>query len=113
MKPLRTQQLMQEKGLTYVHPYDDPDVIAGQGTVGMKYTSLQTHCTVFVPVGGGGGIAGVAAYIKYVRPDVKVFAVEAEESACLAEVATDYGAQVGLLLMAPPWRKSAKKRFAF
>ena len=80
------QQLMQEKGLTFVHPYDDPDVIAGQGTVGMEI--LRQHPdnlhAVFVPVGGGGLCAGVAAYIKYVRPDVKVFAVEAEESACLA-----------------------------
>ncbi|MEZ5538752.1 MAG: threonine ammonia-lyase, biosynthetic [Pseudomonadales bacterium] len=80
------QQLMQEKGMTYVHPYDDPDVIAGQGTVGMEI--LRQHPdnlhAVFIPVGGGGLCAGVAAYIKFVRPDVKIFAVEAEESACLA-----------------------------
>lgn len=80
------QQLVAEKGMTYVHPYDDPDVIAGQGTVGMEI--LRQHPgdlhAVFVPVGGGGLCAGVAAYIKYVRPEVKVFAVEAIDSACLA-----------------------------
>lgn len=80
------QHLIREKGLTHVPPYDDPDVIAGQGTVGMEI--LRQHPNplhaVFVPVGGGGLCAGVAAYIKYVRPDVKVFAVEAEDAACLA-----------------------------
>ncbi|HQQ62033.1 MAG TPA: threonine ammonia-lyase, biosynthetic [Pseudomonadales bacterium] len=80
------QLLVKEKGMTYVHPYDDPDVIAGQGTVGMEI--LRQHPdnlhAVFVPVGGGGLCAGVAAYIKYVRPDVKVFAVESEDAACLA-----------------------------
>lgn len=80
------QQLVAEKGMTYVHPYDDPDVIAGQGTVGMEI--LRQHPqpldAVFVPVGGGGLCAGVAAYIKYVRPEVKVFAVEADDAACLA-----------------------------
>ncbi len=80
------QQLVQEKGMTYVHPYDDPDVIAGQGTVGMEILRQHpdTLHAVFVPVGGGGLCAGVAAYIKYVRPDVKVFAVEADDAACLA-----------------------------
>lgn len=81
------KKLEQEKGLVYIPPYDDPDVIAGQGTVGMEI--LRQHPeplhAVFVPVGGGGLCAGVAAYIKYVRPDVKVIAVEAEDSACLAE----------------------------
>ena len=79
------QQLVEEKGLTYVHPYDDPDVIAGQGTVGME---ILQQCpneldAVFVAVGGGGLCAGVATYIKYVRPEVKIIAVEAEDSACL------------------------------
>ncbi|HSC74957.1 MAG TPA: threonine ammonia-lyase, biosynthetic [Pseudomonadales bacterium] len=80
------QHLVKEKRLTYVHPYDDPDVIAGQGTIGMEIVRQHpdTLHAVFVPVGGGGLCAGVAAYIKYVRPEVKVFAVEAEDSACLA-----------------------------
>jgi threonine dehydratase len=80
------QQLVKEKGMTYVHPYDDPDVIAGQGTIGMEIARQhpdKLHA-VFVPVGGGGLCAGVSAFLKYVRPDVKVFAVEAEDSACLA-----------------------------
>jgi threonine dehydratase len=73
------------RGMTFVHPYDDPDVIAGQGTVGMEI--LRQHPgpldAVFVPVGGGGFIAGVAAYIKAVRPKVKVIGVEPEDAACL------------------------------
>ena len=78
-------QLAQEHGYTFVPPFDDPDVIAGQGTVAVEL--LRQHQSalhaVFVPVGGGGLIAGVAAYIKYLRPDVKVIGVESEESACL------------------------------
>ena len=79
------QTLVEKKGLTYIHPFDDADVIAGQGTVGMEI--LRQHPgdidAVFVPVGGGGLCAGVAAYIKHVRPGIKVYAVEAEDSACL------------------------------
>jgi threonine dehydratase len=79
------QKLVEEKGLTYIHPYDDPDVIAGQGTVALEI--LRQHPghidAVFVPVGGGGLAAGMAAYIKYVRPQTKVFAVEPEDAACL------------------------------
>lgn len=77
--------LVKEKGMVYVPPYDDPDVIAGQGTVGMeilRQVSGPLHA-VFVPVGGGGLLAGVAAYIKYVRPEVKVIGVEPEDAACL------------------------------
>ncbi|MGH8456448.1 MAG: threonine ammonia-lyase, biosynthetic, partial [Stenotrophobium sp.] len=77
--------LAAEKGLTMVHPYDDPMVIAGQGTVGKE---LLEQCAeldaVFVPVGGGGLLAGVAAYIKALRPQVKVIAVEPEDSNCFA-----------------------------
>lgn len=78
-------QLVEEKGLTYIHPFDDPDVIAGQGTVGMEILRQYSGDidAVFVPVGGGGLCAGVAAYIKHVRPETKVIAVEAEDSACL------------------------------
>ena len=80
------QELVKELKLTYVPPYDDPDVIAGQGTIAMEILRQHTgplHA-VFVPVGGGGLCAGVAAYIKYVRPEVKVIAVEPEDAACLA-----------------------------
>jgi len=79
------QKLVAEKGLTYIHPFDDPEVIAGQGTVAMEI--LRQHPghidAIFVPVGGGGLCAGVAAYIKYVRPETKVYAVEPEDAACL------------------------------
>lgn len=79
------KQLVVEKGMTYVHPYDDPEVIAGQGTVGME---ILRQCSdpidaIFVPVGGGGLLAGIAAYVKYVRPEVKVIGVEPEDAACL------------------------------
>jgi len=78
------QQLVKEKGMTYVHPYDDPQVIAGQGTIAMEIMHQHNHIdAVFVPVGGGGLAAGVAAYIKYIRPEVKVIAVEPEDAACL------------------------------
>ncbi|MGB3667790.1 MAG: threonine ammonia-lyase, biosynthetic [Bermanella sp.] len=81
-----SQKLVEEKGMTYIHPYDDPDVIAGQGTIAME---MLRQCTgdihaIFVPVGGGGIAAGVAAYVKYLRPDIKVSAVESTDSACLA-----------------------------
>lgn len=80
-----SQKLMNEKGYTYIHPYDDPEVIAGQGSIAMEI--LRQHQgeinAVFIPVGGGGLIAGMAVYIKYLRPDVKVIGVEAEDSACL------------------------------
>ncbi|MFT7406238.1 pyridoxal-phosphate dependent enzyme, partial [Zhongshania sp.] len=64
------KKLVDEKGMVYVHPYDDPEIIAGQGTVGMEILRQVTGPldAVFVPVGGGGLAAGVAAYIKYVRP---------------------------------------------
>ena len=79
------KKLTEEKGLIYIHPFDDPDVIAGQGTVAMEILrQYPGHIdAIFVAVGGGGLCAGVAAYVKYVRPDVKVFAVESEESASL------------------------------
>src|SRR5690554_7187946 len=72
--------------MTYVHPYDDPEVIAGQGTVAMEI--LRQHSgpidAIFIPVGGGGLAAGMAAYIKALRPEIKVIAVESTESPCLA-----------------------------
>jgi len=80
-----SKALAKEKGMTYVHPFDDPEVIAGQGTVGMEILRQVTGPldAVFVPVGGGGLLAGVAAYIRYVRPEVKIIGVESNESACM------------------------------
>ena len=74
--------LQAEHGLAFVHPFDDPDVIAGQGTIGMEI--LRQHQgaidAVFVAVGGGGLIAGVAAYIKAVRPEIRVIGVQTSDS---------------------------------
>ncbi len=71
---------------TFVHPYDDPDVIAGQGTIAMEM--LHQHQgpvhAVYVPVGGGGLIAGIAAYIKRLRPEIKVIGVEPEDADAMA-----------------------------
>jgi threonine dehydratase len=71
-------RLKRKRGLAFVHPYDDPDVIAGQGTIGME--TLRQHASpidaIFVPVGGGGLISGIAAYVKRVRPSIKVIGVE-------------------------------------
>ncbi len=91
------KQLVEEKGMTYVHPFDDPDVIAGQGTIAMELLRQESgpiHA-IFVPVGGGGLIAGIATYVKYLRPDIKVIGVESEESACL-KAAMDAGERVVL-----------------
>ncbi|NBA96577.1 threonine ammonia-lyase, biosynthetic [Pseudomonas sp. R5(2019)] len=78
-------RLADEQGATFVPPYDDPDVIAGQGTVAMEILRQQPGelDAIFVPVGGGGLIAGIAAYVKYLRPEVKVIGVEPRDSNCL------------------------------
>ncbi|MCA9516957.1 MAG: threonine ammonia-lyase, biosynthetic [Myxococcales bacterium] len=80
------EELGAAEGLAFVHPYDDDDVIAGQGTVGMEI--LRQHRgaidAIFVPVGGGGLIAGIAAYVKYVAPETAIIGVEPEDAACLA-----------------------------
>jgi threonine dehydratase len=79
---LHALELQTSGALTFVHPFDDPDVIAGQGTVAMEM--LRQHQgpidAVFVPIGGGGLIAGVAAYIKAVRPEIKVIGVQTTDS---------------------------------
>lgn len=79
-------ELTRKHDLVYVPPYDDLAVIAGQGTVGMEI--MNQHAgppdAIFVPVGGGGLVAGVAAYVKYLAPQVRIVGVEAEGSACLA-----------------------------
>jgi threonine dehydratase len=80
-------KLAEQKNLEFIHPYDHPDTIAGQGTIGMEI--LRQHNdgihAVFVPVGGGGLIAGVGAYIKYLRPSTKIIGVEPEDAASMAE----------------------------
>jgi threonine dehydratase len=81
----RAQKLVAEKDMVFVHPFDDPDVIAGQGTVGMEIVRQhqQPLDALFVPVGGGGLLAGVASYIRYVWPQTKIIGVEPEDAACL------------------------------
>jgi threonine dehydratase len=79
---LRALELEAKHGLTFVHPFDDPDVIAGQGTIAMEI--LRQHQApidaIFVAIGGGGLISGVAAYIKSVRPEIKVIGVQTNDS---------------------------------
>lgn len=78
--------LIESRGLTYIPPYDDPDIIAGQGTVGaeiLRHHPDPIHA-IFVPVGGGGLIAGVAAYVKALRPEIRVIGVEPADAACLS-----------------------------
>ena len=78
------KQLEKKKQLTFIHPYDDPKVICGQGTIGKEIIdSCQDVSYVFVPVGGGGLIAGVSLYIKSKNPNIKIIGVEADSSACL------------------------------
>jgi len=79
--------LQQERHLTFVHPFDDPDVIAGQGTIAMEI--LRQHQgpidAVFVAIGGGGLISGVAAYIKAVRPEIRVIGVQTRDSDAMTQ----------------------------
>ncbi|NVD99597.1 threonine ammonia-lyase, biosynthetic [Massilia sp. BJB1822] len=78
--------LEREQKLTFVHPFDDPDVIAGQGTIAMEI--LRQHAgpihAIFVPIGGGGIIAGIAAYVKQIRPDIKIIGVQPLDSDAMA-----------------------------
>jgi threonine dehydratase len=81
----RSRQVAAERGLAEVHPFDDPDVIAGQGTIGLELAAqLPEIGTVLVPVGGGGLLAGVAAAVKAVRPGVQVIGVQADGAAAFA-----------------------------
>jgi threonine dehydratase len=84
---LHAVALEKKQGLTFVHPFDDPDVIAGQGTIAMEI--LRQHQgpldAVFVAIGGGGLISGVANYIKAVRPEIKVIGVQMSDSDAMAQ----------------------------
>ena len=78
--------LQKKSRATFVHPYDDPDVIAGQGTIGME---ILRQCqgpidAIFVAVGGGGLIAGIASYVKRVRPDIRIIGVQPRDSDAMA-----------------------------
>ncbi|MCS5559275.1 MAG: threonine ammonia-lyase, biosynthetic, partial [Oceanospirillaceae bacterium] len=90
-------KMVADKGLVYIHPFDDENVIAGQGTVAVELLrQIRGNIdAVFVPVGGGGLISGIAVYIKYLRPDIKIIGVEPEDSCCL-KAALDAGERVVL-----------------
>ncbi|WP_394680575.1 threonine ammonia-lyase, biosynthetic [uncultured Comamonas sp.] len=93
--------LQKEQGLTFVHPFDDPDVIAGQGTIAMEIMRQVQKIgssplnAVFVAIGGGGLIAGVANYIKAVRPEIKVIGVQMNDSDAMIQSARE-GKRVAL-----------------
>jgi threonine dehydratase len=89
-------RLRDEKGLTFIHPFDDPGIIAGAGTVGLEVMRDEPEVdVVVVPVGGGGLISGVAAAVRGVRPATRVYGVEPEGAACMRR-ALDAGEVVRL-----------------
>jgi len=79
--------LARERNLVFVHPFDDPDVIAGQGTIGMEILRQAPGDidAIFVPVGGGGLIAGIARYVKYLSPRTRIVGVEPEDAPAMHE----------------------------
>lgn len=79
------QILAERDGLVFIHPFDDADVIAGQGTIGMELLRQRPGDmgAIYLPIGGGGLAAGVAAYVKFLRPDIKVYGVEPEDAASM------------------------------
>ncbi len=98
----KARHIASQDGLAFVHPFDDPDVIAGQGTIGLEILRQKEQgiAAIFVPVGGGGLIAGIAAYVKALWPEIKIIGVEPEDSAAMSK-ALETGrpvelAQVGL-----------------
>lgn len=83
----RAREIEKAEGLTFIHPFDDPAVIAGQGTIGRELIDQldeEVHA-VFVPIGGGGLIAGIAAYVKGKKPDIRIIGVQPEDSAAMHE----------------------------
>jgi len=81
----QAERLVREEGRIFVHPYDDPDIIAGQGTIGKEIVEQHEGRldAIFVPVGGGGLIAGIASYVKALRPEVRIIGVEPDDAAAM------------------------------
>ena len=77
--------LAASKGLVFIHPFDDPEVIAGQGTIGAEILEQaeENIDAIFVPIGGGGLIAGIATYVKQLRPEIRIIGVEPDDSAAM------------------------------
>ena len=80
-------ELAAEQELVFIHPFDDPDVIAGQGTIGIEILDQSSADidAIFVPIGGGGLISGIAAYVKSVRPEIRIIGVEPEDSSAMRD----------------------------
>lgn len=91
------ERLAADSGAIFVHPYDDPEVVVGQGTVGMELHQQHPEPlhAVFVPVGGGGLIAGMALYLKHMRPEIRIVGVEPEDAPTL-HAALEAGARIAL-----------------
>ena len=83
-------ELKEEKGYTFIHPFDDEDVIAGQGTIGLEILNqLENVDVVVVPIGGGGLISGVAFAIKQMNPRVRVYGVQAQGAPSMLNAVQD------------------------
>ncbi|MDP1523910.1 threonine ammonia-lyase, biosynthetic [Methylotenera sp.] len=84
---VKALELEKSEQLTFVHPYDDPDVIAGQGTIALEILNAHPEPieAIFCCVGGGGLLAGIAAYVKAVRPEIKIIGVEAKDAEAMTE----------------------------
>lgn len=82
----RARQLAEEQGYVFVHPFDDPDVIAGQGTIGLEILDqIDEVDAIIVPVGGGGLISGIACAVKAIRPECKIYGVQAAGAPSMVE----------------------------
>ncbi|SVD61849.1 uncharacterized protein METZ01_LOCUS414703, partial [marine metagenome] len=89
---VHARQLEQEFGLTFIHPYDDPYIIAGQGTIGIEILNQTDEKVdaIFIPIGGGGLISGIGCYVKETNPDIKIIGVE-PINACAMKNSIDAG----------------------
>lgn len=111
------QALAEEKNYSFIHPFDAVDTIAGQGTVGVEICQQHPEKldAIFIPIGGGGLAAGVSAYLKYIRPEVRIIGVEPVDAACM-HAAMEAGEcvdleQVGLFADGVAVRRAGEETF--